>query len=139
MRDQELILRFYALLYRRDAYDRPMKTFLNRFAGWNRNCQHIGSGELSDIFVSTIDAIAAAKGKDAFRPESSFNAAAFDSIMVGIASRIQSGSAIRHSTIANRIDKLYEDEEYYFSITQATADKSMMTRRLKSAIAAFSK
>ena len=32
-KDQELILRFFALLHDLDSYERPMKTFLNSFMG----------------------------------------------------------------------------------------------------------
>jgi hypothetical protein len=37
LKDQELILRFFALFYDGDSYHEPMKEFLNEFMGRNRN------------------------------------------------------------------------------------------------------
>ncbi|HKI83303.1 MAG TPA: DUF262 domain-containing protein, partial [Candidatus Krumholzibacteria bacterium] len=83
MRDQELILRFLALYHRAEKYSPPMKEFLNRYMGDNRWVQAAQAQELRALFESTISAIHAAVGDDAFRPVRAFNAAVFDAVMVG--------------------------------------------------------
>jgi len=37
LKDQELILRFFALYFFLDEYERPMNEFLNKYMGANRN------------------------------------------------------------------------------------------------------
>ncbi len=83
MKDQELILRFFALSHALQAYSRPMKGFLNKFMGHHRDLDlDLTSSQLTLEFKRTIDTVVNAVGKRAFRPVSSLNAAVFDAVMV---------------------------------------------------------
>lgn len=139
MRDQELILRFFALLYYRDQYTRPMKAFLNRVLGTNRDLDKtLSANNLSLIFQETIQLIHKSIGSKAFRPQRALNAAVFDSVMVGLASRIQNSSAPMARTVLSRYKELLQDETYLLSVTKATADEETVRFRMDQAIKAFS-
>jgi hypothetical protein len=47
LKDQELILRFFGLLYSAEAYARPMKDFLNRYTAANRSFQQTSKQDLT--------------------------------------------------------------------------------------------
>ena len=49
MRDQELILRFFALLYQGDKYQAPMVTFLNKYMGMTRDLSDNQIVAMTDI------------------------------------------------------------------------------------------
>ena len=90
LKDQELILRFLALLYAAEKYSRPMRDFLSVFAGENRDFELQREAEMKTIFESTVTTILESIGARAFRLRNAVNVAVMDSVMVGIASRIQS-------------------------------------------------
>ena len=85
LKDEELILRFFALYYFGSEYTKPMKEFLNEsmekliFRGRGI------IGELRNLFIGTIDFIHDVLGSKAFRIERAINAAVYDSVMVGTA------------------------------------------------------
>lgn len=139
MRDQELILRFLGLLYSRDQYQRPMKSFLNKVLGHNRDLDRVSAGECTKDFVETISLVHRALGPKAFRPQRAFNAAVYDSVMIGISERIRSGSRPHDGTVASRYSELLENEEYLLSVTKSTADEDTVERRMGLAIRAFAK
>ena len=90
LKDEELILRFFAaLLHNGKNYTKPMRGFLDDFLESNRSLQIIKRSRLSNEFESTISLARKALSAKAFRTGSSLNAAIFDSVMVGIARRLQ--------------------------------------------------
>jgi uncharacterized protein with ParB-like and HNH nuclease domain len=89
-KDQELILRFLALYFIGDNYQKPLNEFLNTFTRLHRNLQNSQSPQLAITFKTTIDIVNRSIGKSAFRSQRVLNAAIFDSIMVGLARRLNS-------------------------------------------------
>ena len=67
LKDQELILRFFAFLHERNHYSRPMEEFLNKFMASNRELQKYDGERLTTSFTGTIDAVAEGVGPRAFR------------------------------------------------------------------------
>jgi uncharacterized protein with ParB-like and HNH nuclease domain len=57
LRDQELILRFFAFYFMLESYRRPMKEFLNLYMGKNRNLRLQSGDQLTSLFDSTVTAI----------------------------------------------------------------------------------
>src|SRR5262249_57315384 len=91
LKDQELILRFLALLYDFESYSRPMRVFLNRFMEKNTNIDEMRSDEYSQRFNNTIQYVSETLERRAFRAERSLNTAVFDAVMVGVAGWFRKG------------------------------------------------
>lgn len=140
LKDQELILRFFALLKDEDNYSRPMAEFLSRFAGKYRNAQGEFQDEMPVLFKSTLLQFYNELGRTAFRPGRAVNAAVFDSCMVGLARRLSRGDLPRPSgeKIASAYNELLADTEYNEVISRSTADEKFVTRRIEKAVTAFS-
>ena len=138
-KDQELILRFWALHQQSDAYRRPMLAFLNDFAE-----AHQQSGEqfLQDgqkLFAAVMRQFYASLGAKAFRTEGNrqFNAAVFDSMSVGLACRITKSDAPTDRAVRDAHLALLADEQYLASVSKGTAQNDSVQTRLGKAVAAF--
>lgn len=139
LKDQELILRFLALFYNSSEYKKPMNEFLNIFCDIHRDADERFLNEVRNLFTHTIDIAGNALGRNAFRPAGSLNAAVFDSVMVGIARRLQ-GAEIKNSTALKKTyDDLLKDVQYVKAILQSTADENNVAIRIDKTTKAFSK
>lgn len=127
LKDQEMILRFFAMYTSLDSYSKPLKEFLNKFNGRYRNPTDAEIERLSSIFKRTTDVILKKIGKSAFRPDRVFNASAFDVLMVGIAKRIDDN--IDFESVAANINNLYHNQDFVDSITRATSDDKVVEER----------
>lgn len=139
MRDQELILRFFAMFYRGDEYSAPMTEFLNDFMGANRHLQKHSGEELANLFTSTIALLSTSLGKQAFRPQTSINAAVFDSVSYGLAKRLSSGPVKDTNAVLTAYKDLLGNKEYVSATEKATAREDNVQQRLKLAREAFDK
>ena len=68
MRDQELVLRFLALLHEGSNYQPPMVTFLNTYMGKKKEFSDQEAAIMSSEFRGAIDLIHESIGSRAFRP-----------------------------------------------------------------------
>lgn len=127
LKDQELILRFFAMYNSLDRYSKPLKEFLNKFNGRYRNPTDEELERLGNIFKRTTDIILENIGKSAFRPDRVFNAAAFEVLMVGVAKRID--ETIDFVSFAEDIDNLYQNQDFVDSISRATSDDKVVAER----------
>lgn len=139
LKDHELILRFLALMERHDKYATPMRDFLNTFVSEYSKVEPARLANLQDTFRGAIKACWEAKGKEAFRPLRTLNAAVYEGVMVGVAERL--GDKTRppptSAAVAAAYDRLLEDKNFTRVCERATADEeSVRTRRLL-AVAAF--
>lgn len=137
LKDEELILRFLALFYWGDQYEKPMSDFLSRFAAKHRQIKPSDAKSWTDVFTSTIELIATSLEKSAFRPERSLNAAVFDSVMVGLAKRLQT-SKPQESEFKAAYSKLLSNPDYQKLTSSSTADKANVETRIKMASDSFS-
>lgn len=137
-KDQELILRFFAMYENSNEYKRPMKDFLNEFSSdYNREKKE-KLDELGSVFKRAIKLCWDAKSKSIFRPSRALNAAVFESVLLGVAKRIESGGVpLTKEALAKAYDVLLEDKSYLRSCERATADEETVINRQKLAIAAF--
>jgi hypothetical protein len=127
LKDQELVLRFFAMYNELEKYSKPLKEFLNKFNGRYRNPTDVELERLRFIFKRTTDVILENIGKSAFRPDRVFNAAAFEVLMVGIANRIDEN--IDFAAFAENINNLYQNQSFIDSITRATSDDKVVAER----------
>jgi hypothetical protein len=139
LKEQELILRFFALFYERDSYQKPLKGFLNKFMAKNRDFEKYKEDALAKLFTSTIEPFAKFLGNKAFRVGRVFNAAAFDAIMVGCAERVLNGPQIDEAQFLSVYSALIEDPVFIDNIRGGTSDENAVEARIKLAISQFAK
>ena len=139
MRDQELILRFFAMFYEGANYASPMKEFLNVFMDRHRKFEKgIDSEDMGDLFVRTIDCVHRILGDKAFRPVRTLNAAVFDAVMVGLASRISiDGDSLRDIDIKAAYSQLLADPAFRTAIETGTTQEANVKKRIDLAKKAF--
>ena len=130
-KDQELILRFFALLFWLDRYERPMKDFLNSYADANRDFQLQDESKLRDIFEKTTRIALSALGKSAFRLKRAINAAIMDSVMVGIADRLMRGPIQDLDALKAKYNQLLENKKFLSAVESATTDEKSVKKRLR--------
>ena len=139
LKDQELILRFFALLEGSSDYQRPLTEFLNRYAGRHQDAEDDYLKCLSALFCQSIDVFSKFETEKPFRPASSVNVAVYDSCMVGMAKRLLAiGSPLPDVSGAERAYRsLLNDTEYSEAVSRSTADASFVQRRIRKATEAF--
>lgn len=137
-KDQELILRFLAFYFEGDDYKGPMRTFLDQFIAKNRDLREPLGSEFRQIFTDTIQVAYEAIGDRAFRPISKLlNAAVFDSVMVGIAKRIQLKPISDLEQLKNAYETLLTDEQFVSGFTDRTSNVENVRTRFARACSAF--
>jgi len=140
LKDQEFILRFLAMYFFRDKYEKPLKGFLNKYMAKNRDFQLNAKEQLTGIFTTTVDYVANTLGKTAFRPIRAINASVFDSMMVGIAQMLSSGiKPPKKNMFLGAYKNLLDNKEYLSATTDATSDEPVVEKRMSLAIDAFAK
>jgi hypothetical protein len=137
MRDQELILRFFALLYNAPNYSKPMKEFLNTFMAKRRNISGTDAAEFEFCFKTTVEAIRRGLGEKAFKPKRAVNAALCDAIMVGVSKRLKKGPILAFDELKQCYARLLENSEFQAAINSATTDEASVGSRLSLATEAF--
>lgn len=139
LKDQEMIIRFLALYFDESNYERPMNEFLNRFTDRHRKPDAEFLSMCQSLFISTIDVIWQSIGARAFRLVRGINAAVFDSVMVGLARRLQEGVIDDIERVREAYDNLLADPEYVELVSQSTSDERNVASRLGKAIEQFSR
>ena len=137
MKDQELILRFFALYYASENYTKPLVKFLNHYMKDNRHLQTQSETELVQLFTNTIDTVHRCLGSSAFRPRRAFNAPVYDAVMVGIARRLEVGSIQDCDQLRVQYDALITNPEFVRLYESGTTDAMNMRQRLELATQAF--
>lgn len=136
-KDQELILRFLALYFMGHEYQKPLNEFLNAFTNLHRNLEHPQSSELANVFKTSISIANQSVGKSAFRSKRVMNAAVFDSMLVGIAKRLEKGPIHNIERVRDIHDELLRDPAYEFLYTSSTTDEKNVESRIQLATEAF--
>jgi hypothetical protein len=137
MRDQELILRFLALIQNEETYTRPMKGFLNKFMETERNLTDELSIKLTTTFNQAIGVVHDGLGPKAFKRANSFNAALFDSVLIGVSRRIEQKNEISQPEFVLAYNGLIENKNFQQWISSATSDDETLKKRIAEAKAAF--
>ena len=104
-KDQELILRFFALHDKSESYWRPMKGFLNRYMEEHRNASSETILQLRGLFENTVEIAATYLTRSSFRPKQNLNAAVVDSLLVGLSHRLEAGSISAPESLKERVAK----------------------------------
>jgi len=138
-KDQELILRFFAFYFFMDEYAKTMVEFLNRYMKSNRNFEKQPSALLTALFERTVDSVYSTLGEKALKPRGVLNVAAYDSIMVAIAKRLEKGPITSVEKARQSYKKLIGNEKYLKAIRIGTSDEETVKTRFAMAEDAFKK
>ena len=136
LRDQELILRFLAL-YFGGKYSKPMGGFLNKYMGANRHLELQSSKQISQVFNNTVETLNKYLGATAFKPKGAFIAALFDSVMVGVAKRLEKGAIKDVDALNRKFLALLKKKAFIGSTKTHTSDEENVVKRIKLATMAF--
>ena len=137
-KDEEMIIRFFAMYDDWPQYARPMSKFLNDYSA---RANGLPKSELDNkikLFSESIKVIDDAVNGRAFRPVRSLNAAVFDAVMVGIATRLSIGTSPDIEGVAKAYDNLMQDQSFRKGWIRATADEENVKARMEAAVKAFS-
>ena len=130
LRDQELVLRIVALYVAAPTYRRPLKKFLNDFAGDHRNLDRLPTDEIRRLFTDASLAFQGARGRAALRPGGSrINAAFTESAFVGLMRRLELG-AVDPLKVSTVMEELEQDVSLTAAITSGTAEEENVRTRL---------
>ena len=114
-----------------------MKGFLNSYMSSNRDLEKQDSDLIEPLFDSTVQTILDRIGDRAFKPKTAINAAVLDSLMVGVARRLEAGPITDTQDAKAAYDALMADEEYVNATSRATADDEQVKTRLEKSTSAF--
>ena len=137
MKEQELILRFYSLFYDFEDYKKVLKSFMNKFMAKNRNFEVHPKDELENLFQNTIKVIYEAIGEKAFRTGTRMNAAIYDSVMVGVAKRLQDKPEIDLNKLLQQYEWLLEQSDFKSFVESSTSSENSVKGRINKSIEAF--
>lgn len=137
LKDLEMILRFFAFFYHSPAYRSPMKDFLNRYMASNRHLQRQSEEDLLRIFFGTVSVLNETIGPRAFRPVRAINAAVIDSVMTGLARRLEKGAITSNEQLTEQYDALLRNSNYREAVETGTSQESNVETRLRLATDAF--
>ncbi len=132
MKDCELILRFFALFFKGDEYQKPMRDFLDKFMWEYRDIDDQYSRTMYDLFEESINYVVGGLGKSAFRPERALNAAVFDAVMVNVANIISAKKVLpQKDDFRSMYQAMLSDEDFQAAYTSATSDEENLKARLQ--------
>lgn len=113
MREQELILRFFALYYYLDNYENQMSIgeFLNEFIKKNKELGIISKDELIHLFTKTIKFVRQTLEKNAFKKKKKINFGLYDFVMTGAAHIVQKNKEEElASSFASIVDRVKQED-----------------------------
>lgn len=131
LKEQELILRFFALFYEYENYHKPLKEFLNQFMAKNRSLELYSETQLTQLFEQSITFIVQHLGEKAFKLSRYVNAAVLDAVMTGVAKHLQSGKGLEGQFFVQQYQQLIQDEEFLNTTRARTANETVLKKRIK--------
>ena len=132
LRDQELVLRIIALYVSATTYKRPLKTFLNAFAGDHRMLGKLQTDLVAERFATAASLIQRGPGADALRSRGrQVNAALTEAMFVGLMRRLDQGSAPEPDAVATAVSGMQGDGALLAAVSTSTADEEQVRSRLE--------
>lgn len=137
MKDEELILRFFAMLESYEDYKPPMTEFISLFCKKHRNDQNGKFETYAKLFKRCCDLFCTLSNGRPFRLANALNVAFFEAAMVGLASVISNGKEPSLNQLAPAYDLLKSNAEFLSVISQSTGNPISLRKRIDLAKAAF--
>ena len=138
-KDEEIILRFFALYHSLEEYERPMKKFLNDFMESHRYLDDDLSEQFRNRFEGTIATVAEVLEPKALRPGRNLNVSVADAVLVGLAHRLECGPIQDPDALPAAHERLLEMLRREDLYTSGTTNKERVKRRIELARAEYGK
>lgn len=137
-KDEELIVRFFAMLRRGDIYEKPMGKFLNDASSAFNSLTETELKSMEKIFRNVVKLTRESLDGRAFRPIRSLNAAVFDSVLPAIAERLEKSARLpKANQISAAYDRLLTNPVFMRACERATSDEETVKLRRQLAHEAF--
>jgi hypothetical protein len=139
MKGDELVLRYFTLVTRYEEYVKPMSVFLNKYAEDNRFMPANEVELLSNNFTSNLNKCHFLYGDFAFktfdenRKRLKANTALYEAQMLSMNTvnpTLEQIEAVNKATVIDRLEDLLGTTNFYDTITKATTDKNVITKRI---------
>lgn len=143
MKAEEFLIRFLALHYGLESYEKPLAIFLNQFAADHRDPDDATISQYSNLFDWTIKGVENIFGdlafaifdiKSKYKIISSFNAALFDAEMIAVSRSNKIPKTVtkeQREAILNHVGMLFFDDNFQKAITRATSDSAQLHLRIQ--------
>jgi len=126
-KDVELILRIFGLTYFFDAYEKPMKEFLNLTMKREKNGTSAEVRSLVADFPTVAGKIVTLLGERPFHVRGPLNSSALDAVFA----TLLGAKRALPIDLAERYKRLTEDEEFISTTFYSTSDLSVVKRRFE--------
>lgn len=140
MRDDELVVRFFAVHDGYKSYQAPLRSFLNAYVTSKRGkygeLNDAEKQRLSELFEKTVDKVIMVFADHAFRIynngwERQINRALFDAVML-VFSRLPEEELVERRELIDRaLIQLCQDQDFLQSISRSTADRTSFFTRIR--------
>lgn len=140
MKGDELVLRYFTLHEKLDVYEKPMSVFLNKYAEENRFSDEKKVNDLAANFTSNLNKCHFLYGDLAFktfdesRKRAKANTALYEAQMLSMDAvnpTLEDIDAIDKGDVIDKLEALLRTEEFYNTLTKATTDKNVLSKRIK--------
>lgn len=125
-KDEQLILRYFALFHQISSYKKPMKEFLSKFMQKNRNPSQEFLNSERNRFQNTCDLLIEKIGVRPFNPKGPLNPSVFDAIFIAFARNLSRCPA----NIKERLEGLMNNALFQKYTSDATTDPEIVYSRL---------
>lgn len=136
-KDEELVIRFWALNSGLNEYEKPLSAFISGFVESNRSISAADVDRLKQHVQETFDRSVRLFGKNCFsfakQGASRFNAAVFDAQMIacsGLSDEECLVLSTRIEQIKSGYEELQRNDDFARSVTLATSDKNSILSRI---------
>lgn len=138
LRDQELILRILAFFIASAKYSKPLKSFLNRFAGENRSYDNAGLASAAHLFEEAAQLLEKAVGSSGLRRKGSLqiNAASTEAVFFGLMQKLSENTPSPES-VSSAFTSLMSTPEFVKATDTGTSAEPLVSTRLRLASEAF--
>lgn len=138
-KDEELILRFFALRDALNTYAKPLKQFLNDYMEEHAEPEDSWLEEHREVFLRTVSCAARHLPRESFRPERSLNVAVTDAILIGLDRRLERGEIIMPEQLGSAALGLSRQQGFRDVTDRSTTEAASISSRIRLATEAFDK
>ena len=136
-KDQELILRFFALKDALSTYSKPLRQFLNDYMEEHAKPDDSWLEQHREVFLRTVSCAARHLPRESFRPERSLNVAVTDALLIGLSKRIEQGEIMDPEQLGNIAIELLRKKDFREVTDRSTTEAASIVSRIGQATEAF--
>ena len=136
-KDQELILRFFALKDALSTYSTPLRQFLNDYMEEHAKPDDSWLEQHREVFLRTVSCAARHLPRESFRPERSLNVAVTDALLIGLSKRIEQGEIMDPEQLGNTAKELLRKKNFREVTDLSTTEAASIASRIGQATEAF--